>query len=79
MVAGYASLAMVEMGTTAVPLLTDILDDENADIRAWAAWVLGQIGPEAAIASNKLEHLLNDANEDVVKAATEALQSIGRP
>ena len=76
LIASYASLAMVEMGASAVPVLSAILDDKNAEARAWAAWVLGQIGPAAAISAGKLERLLDDENEDVAKAAAEALQSM---
>lgn len=77
-VAGYASQAMVEMGDTAIPLLTAILSDEQADARAWAAWVLGQMGSSAAVATPDLEPLLNDDNEEVVEAASEALRLIER-
>jgi cell division protein FtsN len=79
LIAGYASLAMVEMGPSAVPLLSQVLDDKSTEARAWAAWVLGQIGPDAAVAASKLEQLLDDENHEVAQAAAEALRSIGRP
>ena len=65
------------MGMDAVPLLVDVLSDQNAEARAWAAWVLGQIGPDAAIVSSELEVLLDDANQEVARAAADALANIG--
>ena len=76
LIAGYATSALVDMGPDAVPLLAGLLSDNSADARSWAAWVLGQIGPDAVMAVPEIEALLKDENENVSKAAEDALRLI---
>lgn len=78
-IANYASHAMVEMGASAVPLVASVLGDESADVRLWAAWVLGEIGADAAVAAPELQALLSDNNEEVAAAAASALEKIVSP
>ena len=68
---------MVELGASAVPLLVEVLGDDQASARAWSAWVLGQIGPEAAVALPELEQRLEDEDATVVQSAAEAIRRIG--
>ncbi len=63
-------------GSRAVPLLTGLLRDSDAEIRCIAAWALGKIGPEAASALPVLERLLNDPDEDTRFAAEQAISEI---
>ncbi len=42
-----ASDALVRAGAAAVPALSDLLSDRHAEIRRWAATLLGEIGPDA--------------------------------
>ena len=79
LIAGYASHAMIEMGGSAVPLLASILEDDQAEVRAWAAWVLGEIGSDAAVVTPELQLLLGDDETVVSDAAAEALTKIGTP
>ena len=79
LIAGYASHAMIEMGGSAVPLLASILSDDQAEVRAWAVWVLGEIGSDAAVVAPELQLLLGDDEKVVSDAAAEALVKIGTP
>lgn len=63
-------------GPRAVPLLTGLLEDSDAEIRCIAAWALGKIGPEAASALPVLERLRNDPDEDTRFAAEQAISEI---
>ena len=56
---------------TAVPKLTRLLEDSDADVRKSAAYVLGFIGAEAKTAMPKLTALLKNKNSDAgVRANT---------
>lgn len=52
------------------------VNDEDPERRARAARDLGRMGPEAKFAVARLKELLRDENEDVRKAAAEALRRI---
>ncbi|MCH7729539.1 MAG: tetratricopeptide repeat protein, partial [Planctomycetes bacterium] len=53
------------------------LADNDQVVRSIIAGVLGQIGPEAKEAVPRLEALLNDQNEPVIRAAGDALRCMG--
>ncbi|MEQ8787232.1 MAG: HEAT repeat domain-containing protein [Pirellulaceae bacterium] len=53
------------------------LQDKDPGVRSMVAHVLGRIGPEVEEAVPALEPLLNDEDEDVVRAAGDALQRMG--
>jgi hypothetical protein len=71
-----ASQALVQAGAAAVPALTEFLNDTSADVRSWAAFVLGQIGAEAQTAVPQLQERLADPVEDVRLEAQAALLRI---
>jgi HEAT repeat protein len=60
----------------AVPLMSDVLTDRSPAVRKKAAQTLGGFGKNGAGAVGGLVLLLADADEDVVKAAAEALGRI---
>jgi HEAT repeat protein len=74
-----AADALVRSGETAVPALLDLLLDRRAEIRYWAATLLGRIGPDAESAVDALHDALSDTNEEVRNAARIALRRIERP
>ena len=57
------------------PLSEVLLKDGDADVRASAAWALGEIGDASAV--EKLIKALGDASRFVVESAKEALLKIG--
>ena len=59
-----------------VPLLKDVLTDRSPAVRKKAAQTLGGVGKNSVSAIGSLVLLLADADEDVVKAANEALGQI---
>jgi len=66
-------------GSNAVPALTRTIDDEWWYVRENAAIALGKIGSNAAPAIPALAKLAQgDRNENVRKAAAEAIKSIRR-
>ena len=61
-----------------VPTLIDILSkDQDKDLRARSAWVLGQIGPEAKNSAAALTEAIKDKERDVRLSALEAVGKIG--
>jgi len=79
-VAMYAAGAFVKVGPPgrqAIPELIKALHHDNWNVRFFAAEALGAMGPDpqSELALTDAEH---DANPAVGKAATEALQRIGR-
>ena len=64
------------MGKLAVPELVQALDDEDRDVRRYAARALGDIGPEAREAVPKLTNLLHDEDRLVRNASRKALARI---
>jgi HEAT repeat protein len=69
-------------GPSAVPVLTELLRNDNAQVRAAAAWGLGCAGDRATEAVPALTNLLNDnhpadpAFGTVSEAAARALKRI---
>lgn len=60
----------------AIPLLTAALESDKPLVRYEAASALGRIGPQAASATEALKKLESDDDQQVAKAATEALAKI---
>ena len=58
----------------AIPILIELLYDENSAVRSRAAWALGKIGSLEAM--NVLLELINDQNKDVRKSVIRALGDI---
>jgi HEAT repeat protein len=71
-----ASDLIVSIGAPAVPTLIQSLSDTNAEVRRWAATVLGRIGPEAFEALENLRQALRDSDVDVATAARQAIDQI---
>ena len=67
---------LLRIGTSAVPTLIRLLDDERTDIRLFAASMLGEIGPDAEDAIPALREVLSDRNERVRAAAQRSLDLI---
>ena len=67
--------AMAGIGAPAVPRLIDALKFEH--VRARVAYILGQIGPAAAPATDALAKLIDDKNPRVSEEAVLALAKIG--
>ena len=74
-----ATQMLVNIGAEAVPLLVEQLASPRADIRRWAATVLGQMGPDATEAIPPLISLLSDPDPRVRTAAQHALDLISPP
>jgi HEAT repeat protein len=62
---------------TAAPALIKATTDQDADVRAWAAGALAEIGPAAAPAVPALIQLLHDPQEGPRNGACLALRGIG--
>ncbi|MFW6061799.1 MAG: HEAT repeat domain-containing protein [Planctomycetota bacterium] len=60
----------------AIPAMIDGLSSDDARMRKECAVILGRIGSEAEKAVQPLEKLTSDENEDVQKAARQAMKSI---
>ncbi len=72
-------VALAEAGADAapaVPILTELLKDEDALNRRLAAYALGQIGPQAAPALPALRALVGDSDRAVMTSAFNAIKSI---
>jgi hypothetical protein len=68
--------AMLQTGEAATGPLVDLLRHDRAEIRTWAAAVLGDMGPTARAAIEPLTSLLDDPDERVAKEARRAIASI---
>ncbi|MDG2384359.1 MAG: HEAT repeat domain-containing protein [Pirellulaceae bacterium] len=71
-----ATRALIDGGEAVVESIADLLNDENAEIRLWAAEVLGKIGRPALNATDILIQAMSDPNQEVRKAAEAALDRI---
>ncbi|BAY14049.1 HEAT repeat-containing PBS lyase (plasmid) [Calothrix sp. NIES-2098] len=71
--------ALVNIGSGAVPTLVENLKNPDCNIRWRAAWVLGDMGTEAATAVGALTEALQDEDVQVRMYAVLALGEIGRP
>ena len=74
-----AAHGLAATGTSAVPALIAALQDERENVRASAAYALGEMGPVAAEAVDGLIALLTDESEEVRRHATSALGMIKVP
>lgn len=70
---------LAAIGASAVPALVSALKDTRENVRASAAYALGEMGPVAAAAVDGLVGLLTDASEEVRRHATSALGMIKVP
>jgi len=73
------SETLVRLGETAVPVLIGQLGHLRADVREWAAKVLGDLGPAAKSAVPALLDALDDKDAGVRAAANRALDKIDVP
>ena len=71
----HALDALAALGAPAVPRLIDALKYPN--VRIHVVYVLGQIGPAAAPATEALAKLIGDSNPEVAQEAVLALAKIG--
>lgn len=71
-----AADALVQLGEEAVPPLLVLLQGPQAEVRLWAATVLGKLGLNATAAIEPLHNLANDPDRRVVEAARRALLQI---
>ncbi|BAZ42857.1 HEAT repeat-containing PBS lyase [Calothrix sp. NIES-4101] len=71
--------ALVSIGSSAVPTLVENLKNPDCQIRWRAAWVLGDMGAEAATAVGALTESLQDEDVQVRMYAVLALGEIGIP
>ena len=74
-----AAHGLAAIGASAVPALIAALEDERENVRASAAYALGEIGSGAAEAVDGLIALLTDESEEVRRHATSALGMIKEP
>jgi hypothetical protein len=72
-----ASRALTLIGSESVPVLVEHLSHQRADIRQWAATVLGEIGADAHEATPALIDALSDDDAGVREAARQSLDLIG--
>ena len=72
-----ASMALTEMGTSAVPFLIRALDEPSADIRLHAAYALGEIGEPVDLLIPALIQRLGDPVWNVRRVSVRALLDIG--
>lgn len=70
---------LAAIGASAVPALITALKDERENVRASAAYALGEMGTVAAEAVDGLVALLTDESEEVRRHATSALGMIKVP
>ncbi len=74
-----ASIALTNLGRPAVPALRDALASTNSDVRVWAAYTLGEIGPDAATAVDELAQALSSSDMALSAAAASALGKTRAP
>ncbi len=74
-----AAHGLAAVGASAVPTLIAALKDERENVRASAAYALGEMGPVATEAVDGLTLLLTDTSEEVRQHATSALGMIKMP
>jgi len=68
--------ALLAMGKEIVPYMISLLKDDEWEMRRGAAWILGEVGPEAKDAVPALTEALNDSNPEVRTRAAEALKKV---
>jgi HEAT repeat protein len=72
----FAAEALIKIGPPAILPLTKELKNKNPICRYYAAYALGQIGPDAKTAIPALTELLNDEDLQVRSSAAQALTKI---
>ena len=69
--------SIVASGPSAIPVLLSVLTSDRADLRIWAATLLGRMGPLAFEASDPLRIVsMEDQDPDVRRTATWAVGQI---
>jgi chromosome segregation ATPase len=71
-----ARRAFTRLGSVAVPVLVESLGDENADVRIWAASVLGDLGADGQDAVPALMGMLIDTDKLVRDQAKRSLDQL---
>lgn len=71
-----AANALVSLGKDAVPKLTESLAADDVQVRIWAAYCLGKIGPPAETSAPALAKLLADSDGQVRSMAVRSLGQI---
>ena len=58
--------------------MTELIQDQDRQVRIAAVWALGKMGAEARDTIPDLKRLLEDENEQIRQAAAEALKAVGQ-
>lgn len=74
-----AAHGLAAIGAPAIPALKTALVDKRENVRASAAYALGEMGPDAADAVDTLIRLLTEASDEVRRHAISALGMIQVP
>jgi hypothetical protein len=74
-IAAYSLGLFGTQAQSAIPALSDLVQDENSDVRFAVAQTLGEIGTEDVIPA--LTKALQDGDENVRVSATAAFQKVG--
>jgi HEAT repeat protein len=69
----YSFIDVGKDGTLTVPLLLQLLKDDDAQVRALAALALGHVNPPSSTAMEALIDATDDEDEAVRRAAGESL------
>ncbi|KAF3890874.1 HEAT repeat domain-containing protein [Tolypothrix bouteillei VB521301] len=69
---------LVTAGKSAIPALITALQDSNPQVRASAAAILGQMGPNASEAAPAILRVIDDGDPVVRSSAVLAIQKIGK-
>ncbi len=67
---------VIKTGPDSIPLLIQMLDNNDPRVRSWAAGILGNFGDEAEEAIDALSDLTDDRSIEVRNTARRALDSI---
>ena len=67
---------VARFGPDSVPLLVDLLEEDDPQLRIWALQVLGQLGDDGEEAIEDISPLFDDPSADVRDAARQAVDSI---
>jgi len=66
-------------GPPATETLISLLDDQDVEIRRWAAWALGELGPGANGAEEALRRFFEDSDEATRMVAQQAVAKLYYP
>jgi hypothetical protein len=67
---------VARFGSESVPLLVDLLEEDDPQLRIWAIQILGLLGDDAELALDDITPLFEDASTAVRNAARRAVDSI---